>query len=207
MVRAAARYGEQTCNHYIAFKLLAVIRDRVFRTLRKLCPAKLEGRNRGDLISLITSDIELLEVFYAHTISPVAIAVLFCAGMCLFIGSYSVVLGLIALAAYLTVGLLIPVIVSKMSGDDGMKFRSGAGHLERLCPGQTLQRIGGDNPVRSRRTEAKGDERQNGPDFERRKQHEKSGGKRRSFHQYCHSDLRSSDVVCGISIALRLWRR
>ena len=117
VVRAAARYGEQTCNHYIAFKLLAVIRDRVFRTLRKLCPAKLEGRNRGDLISLITSDIELLEVFYAHTISPVAIAVLFCAGMCLFIGSYSVVLGLIALAAYLTVGLLIPVIVSKMSGD------------------------------------------------------------------------------------------
>lgn len=129
VVRAAARYGEQTCNHYIAFKLLAVIRDRIFRTLRKLCPAKLEGRNRGDLISLITSDIELLEVFYAHTISPVAIAVLFCAGMCLFIGSYSVVLGLIALAAYLTVGLLIPVIVSKMSGDDGMKFRSGAGNL------------------------------------------------------------------------------
>lgn len=71
----------------------------------------------------------MLEVFYAHTISPVAIAVLFCAGMCLFIGSYSVVLGLIALAAYLTVGLLIPVIVSKMSGDDGMKFRSGAGNL------------------------------------------------------------------------------
>ena len=129
VARAAARYGEQTCNHYIAFKLLAVIRDRVFRTLRKLCPAKLEGRNRGDLISLITSDIELLEVFYAHTISPVAIAVLFCAGMCLFIGSYSVVLGLIALAAYLTVGLLIPVIVSKMSGDDGMRFRSGAGNL------------------------------------------------------------------------------
>lgn len=129
VARAAARYGEQTCNHYIAFKLLAVIRDRIFRTLRKLCPAKLEGRNRGDLISLITSDIELLEVFYAHTISPVAIAVLFCAGMCLFIGSYSVVLGLIALAAYLTVGLLIPVIVSKMSGDDGMKFRSGAGNL------------------------------------------------------------------------------
>ena len=129
VARAAARYGEQTCNHYIAFKLLAVIRDRIFRTLRKLCPAKLEGRNRGDLISLITSDIELLEVFYAHTISPVAIAVLFCAGMCLFIGSYSVVLGLIALAAYLTVGLLIPVIGSKMSGDDGMKFRSGAGNL------------------------------------------------------------------------------
>lgn len=129
VARAAARYGEQTCNHYIAFKLLAVIRDRIFRTLRKLCPAKLEGRNRGDLISLITSDIELLEVFYAHTISPVAIAVLFCAGMCLFIGSYSVVLGLIALAAYLTVGLLIPVIVSKMSGDDGMRFRSGAGNL------------------------------------------------------------------------------
>ena len=75
LLRGALRYGEQTCNHYIAFKLLALIRDKVFRALRRLCPAKLEGRDKGDLIAVITSDIELLEVFYAHTISPIAIAV------------------------------------------------------------------------------------------------------------------------------------
>ena len=67
VLRAVLKYGEQSCNHFIAFKLLAIIRDHVFKALRKLCPAKLEGRDRGDLISVITSDIELLEVFYAHT--------------------------------------------------------------------------------------------------------------------------------------------
>ena len=70
LVRGVFRYAEQACNHFIAFKLLALLRDRVFRALRRLCPAKLEGRDKGDLISVITSDIELLEVFYAHTISP-----------------------------------------------------------------------------------------------------------------------------------------
>ena len=74
LLRGALRYGEQTCNHFIAFKLLALLRDRVFDVLRRLCPAKLEGKNKGNLISVITSDIELLEVFYAHTISPIAIA-------------------------------------------------------------------------------------------------------------------------------------
>ena len=85
LLRGFLRYAEQACNHFIAFKLLALLRDRVFRALRKLCPAKLEGRDKGDLISVITSDIELLEVFYAHTISPAAIALLFTIVMCLFI--------------------------------------------------------------------------------------------------------------------------
>ena len=97
LLRAGLRYGEQACNHFIAFKLLALIRDKVFRALRRLCPAKLEGRDRGDLISVITSDIELLEVFYAHTISPAAIAALFTLIMCLFIGHYHALLGLLAL--------------------------------------------------------------------------------------------------------------
>ena len=97
LVRGIFRYAEQSCNHFIAFKLLALIRDKVFRALRRLCPAKLEGRDRGDLISVITSDIELLEVFYAHTISPAAIAALFTLIMCLFIGHYHVLLGLLAL--------------------------------------------------------------------------------------------------------------
>lgn len=129
LVRAGLRYAEQSCNHFIAFKLLALIRDKVFKALRKLCPAKLEGRDKGDLISVITSDIELLEVFYAHTISPAIIALLFTIVMCLFIGSFHPLLGLLALAAYLVVGLMMPLIVSELSGDNGLKYRTGAGEL------------------------------------------------------------------------------
>ncbi len=129
VLRAILRYAEQGCNHFIAFKLLAIIRDKVFQALRKLCPAKLEGRDRGDLISVITSDIELLEVFYAHTISPIAIASIFTVIMCLFIGSYHWSLGVLALCAYAVVGLVVPLIVSKCSGDAGERFRAGAGAL------------------------------------------------------------------------------
>lgn len=129
LLRAGLRYGEQACNHFIAFKLLALIRDRVFLALRRLCPAKLEGRDKGDLISVITSDIELLEVFYAHTISPAVIALLFTVLMCLFIGSYHWALGLLALAAYLTVGIVVPLAASRASGDDGLRFRVKSGEL------------------------------------------------------------------------------
>ena len=127
--RAVLRYAEQGCNHFIAFKLLALIRDKVFRALRRLCPAKLEGRDKGDLISVITSDIELLEVFYAHTISPVAIAFFFTVIMCLFIGSFHPALGVLALLAYIMVGIVIPLITSKVSGEDGMAFRTKSGEL------------------------------------------------------------------------------
>lgn len=129
LVRAGLRYGEQSCNHFIAFKLLALIRDKVFIALRRLCPAKLEGRDKGDLISVITSDIELLEVFYAHTISPAAIAFLFTIVMCLFIGNFHPLAGVLALLAYLTVGIVIPLLISRASGDLGMRFRKGAGDL------------------------------------------------------------------------------
>ncbi len=128
-VRAGLRYAEQSCNHFIAFKLLALIRDRVFQALRRLAPAKLEGRDKGDLICVITSDIELLEVFYAHTISPAAIAALFTLLMCLFIGSFHPMLGVLALVAYLTVGIAVPLVVSRASGDTGMQFRSRSGEL------------------------------------------------------------------------------
>ena len=127
--RAGLRYGEQACNHFIAFKLLALIRDQVFQALRRLCPAKLEGKDKGNLISVITSDIELLEVFYAHTISPTAIATLFCLILCLFIGHYHGSLGLLALAAYLTVGIAVPLITSHYSGEDRMRFRTKSGDL------------------------------------------------------------------------------
>lgn len=129
LARGFLRYAEQSCNHFIAFKLLALIRDKVFGALRHLCPAKLEGKDKGDLISVITSDIELLEVFYAHTISPICIAFLFCLMMVLFIGRIHTALGVLALSAYAVVGIVIPLVTSKRSGDDGIQFRSSAGKL------------------------------------------------------------------------------
>lgn len=129
LLRGVLRYAEQSSNHYIAFKLLALIRDRVFVALRRLCPAKLEGKDKGNLVSIITSDIELLEVFYAHTISPIAIAIIFCVVMVVFISMYSIILGMIALAAYVTVGVIIPIVVSKISGSDGENFRKKSGEL------------------------------------------------------------------------------
>lgn len=129
ILRAALRYGEQACNHFIAFRLLALIRDKVFQALRRLCPAKLEGKDKGNLIAVITSDIELLEVFYAHTISPAAIAALFSLILCLFIGGYHWGLGALALCAYLVVGVAAPLITSRLSGEDGMRFRTKFGDL------------------------------------------------------------------------------
>jgi len=129
LLRAIFRFAEQRMNHYIAFTLLAIIRDKVFKALRKLCPAKLEGRDKGDLISLITSDVELLEVFYAHTISPICIAVITETIMCIFIGSYNPVLGLVALTSYLLVGLVLPLVISKRSGTTGDDLRKHSGEL------------------------------------------------------------------------------
>lgn len=129
VLRGILHYGEQYCNHFIAFKLLAIIRHKVFAVLRKLCPAKLEGRDKGNLISIITSDIELLEVFYAHTISPIAIAVLTSFVMILFIGSCYVPAGVVALFGYLTVGAVIPLWNGKKGATEGMKFRNSFGEL------------------------------------------------------------------------------
>ena len=129
VMRGVLHYGEQYCNHFIAFKLLAIIRHKVFAALRKLCPAKLEGRGKGNLISVITSDIELLEVFYAHTISPIAIAVLTSMVMVLFIGQFSAVAAVLALAGYIVVGAVIPLFFGSRGADKGMEFRDGFGEL------------------------------------------------------------------------------
>ena len=129
LLRSVLRYTEQKTNHYIAFTLLAIIRDKVFQSLRKLCPAKLEGRDKGDLISLITSDVELLEVFYAHTISPICIAFLVELVMCLFIGSYHWSLGILALCAFVSIGVIVPLIISKISGNTGDEIRGQSGEL------------------------------------------------------------------------------
>ncbi len=127
--RAILRYGEQMTGHFIAFKLLALLRDKVFSKLRTLAPAKLETRNRGDLISIITSDIELLEVFYAHTIAPVAIAFIVSLIMVSVIWQIHYILGIIAFIAYITVGYIIPVYTSKLGNKHGMEFRNRLGQL------------------------------------------------------------------------------
>ncbi|HIR35843.1 MAG TPA: thiol reductant ABC exporter subunit CydC [Candidatus Faecimorpha stercoravium] len=129
VARGFLRYAEQACNHYIAFKLLALIRDRVFGALRKLAPAKLEGRDRGNLISIITSDIELLEVFYAHTISPCCIAVIVSLLMLIFIGSFHGALALVALVGYAVVGVLVPFVISRRTRRSGDAFRAEFGDM------------------------------------------------------------------------------
>ena len=129
VLRGVLRYAEQGCNHYIAFKILAIVRDKVFRALRRLCPAKLETKDKGNLISVITSDTELLEVFYAHTISPTAIAILYTIIICVYLAFFNPWYSLIALLAHLTIGVVIPLILSKTSKDDGQKFRDKSGNI------------------------------------------------------------------------------
>lgn len=129
IMRGPLRYAEQACNHYIAFKLLARIRHKVFASLRRLAPAKLEGEKKGNLISIITSDIELLEVFYAHTISPVMIAFIVSLIMSIFIGLKNVYLGMTAAFFYILVGVIIPVINSRLGQDTGLNYRKDFGEL------------------------------------------------------------------------------
>ena len=129
VLRGILRYLEQASNHYIAFKILAIIRNKVFTSLRKLAPAKLEGKDKGNLISIITSDIELLEVFYAHTISPIIIAFLTSLIMVIFIGKYNIVLGVIALLGYITVGVIIPIVSYKKGEDVGKDYRNNFGEM------------------------------------------------------------------------------
>lgn len=129
VLRGVLRYAEQACNHFIAFKLLARIRHQVFTALRKLSPAKLDGSEKGNLISIITSDIELLEVFYAHTISPIAIAFITSVVMCIYLGSMSVVFAVIALCFYLIVGVLIPLWNGRRGSAYGKNYRDAFGRL------------------------------------------------------------------------------
>ena len=125
VLRGFLRYFEQYSNHYIAFKLLAVLRDKIFTALRRLCPAKLESKEKGGIISMLTSDIETLEVFYAHTISPICIAVIVSAAVLIFVGFLSSwYLALTALIAYLIIGIVVPVISSKNLKASGVRYRA-----------------------------------------------------------------------------------
>lgn len=129
VLRGVLRYAEQACNHFIAFKLLARIRHQVFTALRKLSPAKIDGSEKGNLISIITSDIELLEVFYAHTISPIAITFITSVVMCIYLGSMSVVFAVIAFCLYLIVGVLIPLWNGRRGSAYGKNYRDSFGKL------------------------------------------------------------------------------
>ncbi len=123
-VRGLLRYFEQYSNHYIAFRLLAVLRDKIFGALRELCPAKLESKQKGAIIAMITSDIETLEVFYAHTISPICIAVIVSLAVVVFTGCVSSWwLALVALVGYLTVGIILPLISSGRLKESGVNYR------------------------------------------------------------------------------------
>lgn len=123
VARGVLHYVEQYCNHYLAFTILARIREIVFKKLRQLGPGKLETKEKGNLISLLTSDIELLEVFYAHTISPICIAFLVTIVMCVFFAHFSWILMLVALAFYIIVGVIIPLSVNKSAVKQGTVHR------------------------------------------------------------------------------------
>ena len=125
VLRGALRYFEQYSNHYIAFRLLAVLRDKIFGALRKLCPAKLESKQKGSIIAMITSDIETLEVFYAHTISPICIAVLVSACVFLFVGFVSSwYIAIVALLGFVTIGVIVPIIFSGKLKESGVNYRT-----------------------------------------------------------------------------------
>lgn len=125
LIRGILRYFEQYSNHYIAFNLLAVIRDKIFGALRRLCPAKLENKEKGSIIAMITSDIETLEVFYAHTISPICIAVVVSVAVILFVGTVSSwYLALIALLSYLLIGIVVPLLSSHKLKASGVRYRA-----------------------------------------------------------------------------------
>lgn len=127
--RGILHYGEQYCNHYIAFKLLGIVRHKIFAKLRELSPAKLEGKDKGNLISMITTDTELLEVFYAHTISPILIALVTSLFITIFIGMSYAPAGILALCGYLTVGVAVPLVNGKAGSSAGMKYRNSFGEL------------------------------------------------------------------------------
>ncbi|EFY09537.1 Probable ABC transporter ATP-binding protein HI_0664 [Erysipelothrix rhusiopathiae] len=129
LLRAVFRYGEQALNHFIAFKLLAHIRHEVFAKLRSLAPAKLETKDRGNLIAMITNDVELLEVFYAHTISPIIIAVIISSTVITTIALKAGTLALISVTALVLVGVIVPIITSKIGNELGLEIRNDLGDL------------------------------------------------------------------------------
>ncbi|TYA42580.1 thiol reductant ABC exporter subunit CydC [Aggregatibacter actinomycetemcomitans] len=129
VARGILRYLEQMSGHYIAFKLLALLRDKVFGALRRLAFVKLQDKQSGQLLSLVTNDIELLEVFYAHTIAPIAIAFLTSAILLAVFAHISWWFVLVALLAYVTIGIILPIVTTQMAREDGRKYRELVGEM------------------------------------------------------------------------------
>lgn len=123
ILRGVLHYAEQYCNHFIAFTLLARIRSLVFEKLRSLGPARLDGKQKGSLISLLTGDIELLELFYAHTVSPVCIALLVSVGVIVFLWQFHWLLALVAFLSFVLVGIFVPSFVQHFSIKAGQENR------------------------------------------------------------------------------------
>ena len=124
VLRGILRYFEQYSNHNIAFKLLALLRDKIFNKLRKLAPAKIDNKNKGNLVAMITSDVEILEVFYAHTVSPVFIAITVSLTIFLFVGLYiNWYLAAVAICAYVVIGIVFPPIASKAMASSGVNYK------------------------------------------------------------------------------------
>lgn len=124
LLRGFLRYGEQLSGHYIAFKILYILRDKIFTVLRKLGPAKLEGKEKGNLIALITSDIELLEVFYAHTIAPISIAIITNSIISIILFNIRPIFGVLAVIFFLIVGFVIPYVSSSFAKEAGVNYRN-----------------------------------------------------------------------------------
>lgn len=151
VARGILRYLEQMSGHYIAFKLLALLRDKVFSALRRLAFVKLQDKQSGQLLSLVTNDIELLEVFYAHTIAPIMIALLTSTILLVIFAQISLWFALIALLAYLTIGFVLPVITTRMAREDGRKYRELVGEmndyfLDSIRGMKELQLFGNEQP-------------------------------------------------------------
>ena len=123
ILRGILRFIEQYSGHFIAFKILAILRDKVFVALRRLAPAKLESKEKGNLISIITSDIELLEVFYAHTVAPIAIGVVTSFVIAVVLFKINPVFGLLSVLFYILIGYFIPVFSSKFAKQGGVEYR------------------------------------------------------------------------------------
>ena len=129
VARGPLRYAEQLCNHYLAFRVLALVRDKVFAAMRRLAPAKLEGKEKGDLVSLVTADIELLEVFYAHTLSPAAIALAVSIIVLVFIGLQAPQLVGFAALGFICVGVVVPWCSSRYTATGGLELRQQVGKM------------------------------------------------------------------------------
>ncbi|RSX51198.1 ATP-binding cassette domain-containing protein [Bifidobacterium callimiconis] len=130
VLRGAMRYVEQFMNHNVAFRLLALFRDKAFGALRRLAPAKLAGRGKGDLVALITTDVELLEIFFAHTISPVVIAVVTSIAFAALLAGLNPWFALLLVIAHLTVGVALPRLFAARVTPLGAQIRKTSAELD-----------------------------------------------------------------------------